>query len=304
MAKRTVFIIGTYFCGSTILGNCLNGHPSISFAGEIDRLEAFRCEPEWTHQREPGCRVCSTQDQYSCPVWPRDFLASLAPLQELDKYRAIVDRCETPIMVDGSKRIDWFNRLYDSGLTSGVAAIICARTPFAFANSKAGAVRAAPTESATLWRDFYMHAMRSLSGRGVPTLVVRYENFAFDPAKTIHRICEFLGVPFDPAMMTFWTTPSHAVGGNVGAYLRDPNFHASTLSQDEVWKVDYFGRRPFGGWVEDKWMYNLDEGAICRMMSVPFLGEVASLLGYDLSWFIQERIRILAQPKPAVAAAQ
>jgi hypothetical protein len=105
-------------------------------------------------------------------------------------------------------------------------------------------------------------------------------------------------------MMTFWTTPSHAVGGNVGAYLRDPNFHASTLSQDEVWKVDYFGRRPFGGWVEDKWMYNLDEGAICRMMSVPFLGEVASLLGYDLSWFIQERIRILAQPKPAVAAAQ
>src|SRR5258708_17372132 len=66
IGRQAVFLIGTYFSGSTLLGNCLNAHPSIFFAGEIDRLEAFRREPDWTHQRERGCRLCSTQAEAIC----------------------------------------------------------------------------------------------------------------------------------------------------------------------------------------------------------------------------------------------
>jgi hypothetical protein len=296
MSDQTVFIVGTYFSGSTLLGNCLNAHPSIFFAGEIDRLEAFRRDPDWTHQREKGCRLCSIKDEDDCPVWPREFLQTITPLDDISRYRAILARTEAPILLDGSKRIDWLNSLYDAGLTSRVSAIICARTPFAFVNSnKLDPINSHPIAAAAAWRDFYIHTMRSLAGRGIPSVVVRYENFAFDPASAIRRICEFLTIVDDPGMMTYWNVPSHAVGGNGGAYIRDPKFRPAALDKDEKWKLDYFADKPFGGWVEDKWIYELNEEAVRQIMSVPSLCDVASLLGYDLAWFVSERTRILTE---------
>lgn len=301
--RQSAFLIGTYFSGSTLLGNCLNAHPSIFFAGEIDRLEAFRREPDWTHQREQGCRLCSTEAEANCPAWPSEFLEKIRPLDDISAYRAVIERTEAPILLDGSKRIDWLNSLYDSGLTSGVSAIICTRTPFAFANSNNfGATRAQPIVAATSWRDFYMHTLRSLAGRGIPSIVVRYEDFAFNPAPTIRRVCEFLRIPVDSGMMTYWNVESHAIGGNGGAYMRDANFRPSTLDKREKWKLDYFADKPFGGWIEDKWIYELSDAAVRQIMSVPMLNDIASLLGYDLAWFLSERTRIQTEDKLRHAA--
>jgi hypothetical protein len=292
-SHQLVFLIGTYFSGSTLLGNCLNAHPSIFFAGEVDRLEAFRREPDWTHQREKGCRLCSTQAESNCPAWPSEFLEKIRPLDDLSAYRAVIERTEAPILLDGSKRIDWLNSLYDSGLKSNVKAIICARTPFSFAKSSDGGTQPiGPMAAATSWRDFYLHALRSLAGRGIPSLVVRYEDFAFKPEPSIRRVCEFLNIPFDPVTLNYWQVPSHAVGGNGGAYLRNTNFTPSALDKDEKWKLDYFSNKPFGGWIEDKWIDGLTDAAVRQIMSVPMLNDVASLLGYDLAWFLAERTRI------------
>src|SRR5216683_4080057 len=103
--RQAAFLIGTYFSGSTLLGNCLNAHPSIFFAGEIDRLEAFRRDPDWAHARERGCRLCSTEGEYDCPAWPRAFLDALTPLDDISRYRAVLDRTQAPILLDGSKRL-------------------------------------------------------------------------------------------------------------------------------------------------------------------------------------------------------
>jgi hypothetical protein len=297
-ARQTAFLIGTYFSGSTLLGNCLNAHPSIFFAGEIDRLEAFGREPDWTHRREPGCRLCFAQAEYNCPAWPSGFLEKIRALDDISAFRAVIERAEAPILLDGSKRIDWLNSLYDSGLRSNVKAIICTRLPFSFAKSSdGGAQRLAPMAAAASWRDFYLHALRSLAGRGIPSLVVRYEDFAFKPEPAIRRVCEFLNIPFDPIMLTYWQVPSHAIGGNGGAYLRDPNFTSAALDKEEGWKLSYFGGRPFGGWVEDKWILGLTDEAVRQIMSVPMLNDVASLFGYDLAWFLGERTRIRTENK-------
>jgi hypothetical protein len=293
IGRQAVFLIGTYFSGSTLLGNCLNAHPSIFFAGEIDRLEAFRREPDWTHQRERGCRLCSTQAEAICPAWPSELLEKIRPLDDISAYRAVIERTEAPILLDGSKRIDWLNSLYDSGLNSNIKVIICARTPFSFAKSSdGGAQPLRPIEAGASWRDFYLHTLRSLAGRGIPSLIVRYEEFAFKPEPSIRRVCDFLNIPFDPVTLNYWRVPSHAVGGNGGAYLRDPNFTPSALDKDEKWKLDYFSNKPFGGWIEDKWIHGLTDAAVRQIMSVPMLNDVASLLGYDLAWFMGERMRI------------
>jgi hypothetical protein len=301
--RQSAFLIGTYFSGSTLLGNCLNAHPSIFFAGEIDRLDAFRREPDWTHQRERGCRLCSTEAEANCPAWPSEFLEKIRPLDDISAYRAVIERTEAPILLDGSKRIDWLNSLYDSGLKSNTKAIICARTPFSFATSSDGGARPLrPMAAAASWRDFYLHTLRSLAGRGIPSLIVRYEDFAFKPEPSIRRVCEFLNIPFDPVTLNYWQVPSHAVGGNGGAYLRDANFTPSALDKEEKWKLDYFSNKPFGGWIEDKWIHGLTDAAVGQIMSVPMLNDIASLLGYDLAWFLSERTRIQTEDKLRHAA--
>src|SRR5216683_4907872 len=104
--SHAAFLIGTYFSGSTLLGNCLNAHPSIFFAGEIDRLEAFRREPDWTHGRERGCRLCSTQAEHDCPAWPSEFLEKIRALDDISAYRAVIERNEAPILDRKSTRLN------------------------------------------------------------------------------------------------------------------------------------------------------------------------------------------------------
>ncbi len=43
---------------------------------------------------------------------------------------------------------------------------------------------------------------------------VRYESICADPAGSVARICEFLGVPFDPAMIELRKDVAHDIGGN------------------------------------------------------------------------------------------
>jgi hypothetical protein len=303
MSKHAAFIIGTPFCGSTLIGNCLNAHPSVFFGGEIDRLDTvpiYHSSAPLAH--DDGCRVCRTHHDYDCPVWTREFLATLRGESIVDQYRAILRHAEAPILLDGSKNIEWLNLLHDQGLDVGKSVILTGRTPFAYALSALGAGTDTVISAAVTWRDYYLHVMRSLSGRGIPNMVVRYEDFAFNPAKHGERLCAFLGIDFEPAMMTYWETPSHSIGGNSGAYIRYRSFKTDTpngtaLDVAEAWKPSYFGGRPFGGWVEDRWIYELSDLQIAQIMAVPLLNEVASLLGYDLGWFMHERCRIRAEAK-------
>jgi hypothetical protein len=303
--RRTTFLVGTPFSGSTLLGNCLNAHPSIFFAGEIARLTAFRRADDAVTEGEEGCRLCAARGEHECPAWPRDFSAALAPLADIARYRAILDHAKAPILVDSSKGVDWLNALHDAGLTAGVTAIICARNPFAVAHSRAqGEPRVNPTAAAIAWREFYVQAIRSLARRGIPSLVVRYETFAFDPAATLRRICDFLGLPVDPGMMTYWETPSHAIGGSGHAFVRDANFTAAALNEREADALSYFADKPFGGWVDDRWTQGLSDEEMRQIMAVPTLNDVAALLGYDLSWFIGERVRLMTERKLRDASRQ
>lgn len=47
----------------------------------------------------------------------------------------------------------------------------------------------------------------------LPGLTVRYEELAADPAGVTHRICEFLGVPFEPAMLQYGKFDNHFTRG-------------------------------------------------------------------------------------------
>ena len=94
------------------------------------------------------------------------------------------------------------------------------------------------------WRGYYNHAMPLLE-KHVPfdaVLNVKYEQLARYPEVEVRRICEFLGMPFDPLMLRFRHKVSHVANGN-DMRLVD----SSEIVLDEEWRsglsvrdLDYF----------------------------------------------------------------
>lgn len=96
------------------------------------------------------------------------------------------------------------------------------------------------------WNSHYKRALELLD-RHVPEshrTLVHYEDMVMDTERTISRLCDFLDMDFEPAMLDFRSVIHHNVNGN------DMKFTStSELRLDETWKTkldpadrDYFER--------------------------------------------------------------
>src|SRR5262249_36903470 len=128
---RNVFILGTTYCGSTLLGNALNAHSSIAFAGEISRLPAFGIGPAL----RVICPLCYVE-KVECPIWTqkfRDEVSAHGAGKSLDVYREAVRK---PVIVDGSKHVAWLRRVHaEAPLPSNTFLLIAVRSPLGFVHS-------------------------------------------------------------------------------------------------------------------------------------------------------------------------
>lgn len=97
------------------------------------------------------------------------------------------------------------------------------------------------------WHNHYKRAIELLD-RHVPEthrILVHYEDMVTNTAQTVSKLCDFLGMAYEPSMLDFRAVTHHNVNGN------DMKFTStSELRLDEVWKSrlepadrDYFERR-------------------------------------------------------------
>jgi hypothetical protein len=89
-----------------------------------------------------------------------------------------------------------------------------------------------PSQTARKWRrgHHYVRFMsRVLDSRAF--LHVRYEEICRQPEKTFERICEFVGVPYEPAMLQFREHEHHNLGGNPLRFRND-----SEIVEDQRWR--------------------------------------------------------------------
>jgi hypothetical protein len=97
------------------------------------------------------------------------------------------------------------------------------------------------------WSNHYRRTLALLE-RHVPAAhqtVVHYEDLVTDPTKTLSRLCDFLGLPWEPAMLDFRAVTHHNVNGNLMKLAS-----TSALRLDDAWKTQlaeedlrYFERR-------------------------------------------------------------
>ena len=89
------------------------------------------------------------------------------------------------------------------------------------------------------WKDYNTRALDILEQHVSPDHLyrLRYEDLVADPAEILNRICNFIGVPYEPAMAEQYGGERHVVNGNRGAQKR----RKGGIQADTRWKQQLKG---------------------------------------------------------------
>jgi hypothetical protein len=316
MPATALYMAGPAYSGSSLLGAALNAHSRITVVGEVlanlGNQEGFSA---------PNCWFCLCRKQ-PCPMWTPALVQSILGAEPSDALRRVSEVADNDVVVESSKEVRWLWSLarVDAPADADLRVLLVVRSPFAFVDSARREERFETWMAANVWRDTIADALRTVNSLQLPSLIVRYEDFALDPEPTLLKVCRFAGQDFDPAMLKFWDHPLHAIGGNPGAYAWYPGFsdwfsnqlnavanghydeassymrhwlhaYASERGVDQAGlsaagyeaTVPAYAARLFGGWVDDKWRDRLDPADLQMILRTPQLADLASLVGYDLA---------------------
>jgi hypothetical protein len=196
----TVNIVSVSYSGSTWL-NLMLGSTAESFSvGEIKWLLG------------EGLTACTLHGE-TCPLWSRFQRHNkgnpLRQLRELSGKRVLVvnnSRKALPIQQESGIQPKFIHMIRDG---RAVTASYLRKFP-------AKSMR----QAASWWTSGVRRDLR-LIRRQPPenTMRVIYEQLKADPAAHLPKICDFIGMPFDPGMIEFWNAEHHFLGGNRGTIL-------------------------------------------------------------------------------------
>jgi hypothetical protein len=224
---RVLFVLGAGHCGSTLLGMLLNAHPECVGVSEISKLrESIDANdpaldlPEW---REVASRYEAATGQrfaeidFAHPRWselvrwgPAEIDAWVAPRAQV--FEAIGAVTGRPWIVDGSK--SW-QQLYlmERSRRFDLRVVHLVRDARGIVHSYAKKYGELGHGLAK-WFKPSLAAVAMSRWLGDRWLRIRYEDLAGDPAATLARVCGFLGVDYDPAMLEFRAHRWLGIGGN------------------------------------------------------------------------------------------
>jgi Sulfotransferase family len=211
--QKICFIAGTGHSGSTLLGLLLGNHSSSFFCGEGKKSLYLQKENAPAHKR--FCKFCGAD----CPIWS-DLL--LTP--ELDLYEALAQQIwhkqqqRSTLMIDSSSGIDWIQRQWQTVTTSAQPYLIfLQRDGRAVVNSYR---RKYPerdlSEIIQNWRNKIQQTQELFDEFRGAKLIVHYEELALHTDIVLERLCEFLGIAYEPEMRNFGNAEYHVLGGNNG----------------------------------------------------------------------------------------
>ncbi|GBR66803.1 hypothetical protein AA0312_0081 [Acetobacter tropicalis NRIC 0312] len=299
---RFVFILGSPFCGSTAVGNMLNSHEHIFHAGEVDRLAIFsRYRNHDAHLTVNGCSLCSLQTSINnCTVWnnyPTEPLESKEKI--VSAYYNLAKNSKKEIILDSSKNADWLTLLWEGGLDT-CSSIILSRNPFSFAYSHFKATGFPFWQGIEVWRNIYDHCLRVVLSRGIPLLSLKHSDLLNDADNFFSKILYFLQLSGSVDYNHFYQYPCHALGGNVGSFLKYPNFNFTDyLNKElkenrnstiqELFEKNLSPASPTQR-SDDAWLRHLSTDDIASGLSLPGVVDTMTLLGYNPAKIVYEKI--------------
>ena len=128
--------------------------------------------------------------------------------------------------------------------------------------------RAHTWRAARYWR---VHVRRNLahlaSVNRQNVLSVYYEHLIRDAPATAARICDWLGLAYEPPMARFWEHEHHYLGGNRGTLHSLLRKSGATPVMDAAmaayWNTEFYDRVDPEPFVDDRWKDELTTGQLC-----------------------------------------
>lgn len=177
------------------------------------------------------------------PRWARSRF-DLGNEHTCQLYDAIRETSGVPLIVDASK-------VYTKGIALHLKAptrsrlILLSRDGRAvmYSHLRSGFNRRQAVQG---WKRYYLRTLPILA-RYVPQeqiIRIRYEELMTDPEAQARRLCEFLELSYDPAMLDFGSKVHHLTNGNEMRFTRSPKIVADRAWQKELTATDlaYFER--------------------------------------------------------------
>jgi hypothetical protein len=249
MTSAPIFIIGTERSGSNLLRLILNAHPQITvphpphimaffaplekYYGDLSRDESFRKLTD-----DVLLHILGHIHPWPTPVdkeslveqaAPRDLFGLFAAVYEQHLAAAVGKRrwgCKSTFMIHYTERI--FARYPDAQL------IWLVRDPRDVALSSRESVFNPyhPYYTARLWAEQQELGLRLAAQLNPASMLrVHYETLITEPGATVARICDFLNIEFDPAMLRFFETKDALISAN---QARDWRNTASPIISDNA----------------------------------------------------------------------
>lgn len=299
MSQRVVFVIGSPFSGSTFLTHLLAEGKELPTIGEAQRFRSFSQFQHVPDHYLDGCSLCSTHATYDCPVWTQ-FLIDNAAGADIKLYEQVLKNCQSDVVVDSSKEVDWLSYLIRKNSDISPAAIIVSRSPFNFIDSNRKRLpQFDQVWHAEGWRNIYIHSFRTLAQLSIPFVHIRYDRFV-NNHDFLYRVVDRLLGPIEVSRKQGGGKRSrlvHPLGGNLSEISRRPEFNREIFAEQATnftpSEISFDVSRVLDGsasnrslqnsdLISDKW----DFGSAVNILSVPGIIDICHYLGYTLDDFL------------------
>jgi hypothetical protein len=255
---KSVFIVGTAYSGSSMLGMALNNNNfGITYVGELSRVPSFRSKYklDLTDGQCSACQISGNENP-----------------KEAHKYLARLLNAKT--IIDSSKHVSWLRLFLDAKSNSDIRVLISVKNPRDYVQSCLDRSIGEPWQAANAWRDTYFDALRTLSRANVAYLVVRNEDLVKNRDQTLLNVQSFLSLPYKNPKQS---KVIHAIGGNPAA--RTNEFGAKQI-RSVVKRLDrvVYDLNPVKKTPTSKQKITFDTQIL---FDTPGLSDLANMLGYS-----------------------
>lgn len=288
-AAADVFLLGTHFCGSTLLGTALNQQPGVVYAGELGLLPANAArltgtEADW----RIVCLACGLAGR-ECETWTPAFRKECEAAGPGGVHDLVRERLGAAMVVDGTKAPSWFRLCLAERPPHRPRpkVVIAARHPYAYLASAKRYLGQGVLASANQWRDVYWDALCACTALGVDFLILRHEDFMTRRAEAVRRLGGFLGFEPVPEMAREdYTGHLCSLGGNPGVGAVGRKAEEAKPDVPGVWAHHH--ERKGHGALDERWKRELEPGEIEEAGYASGLADAAVLLGYNLAALTRE----------------
>jgi hypothetical protein len=221
LAAKHIFIGGTSFTGSTLIGLILGAIPGVGNVGEsnwlVPRLGEADASPKlWNgYESMEQCRLCGSD----CEVWTKEFRMDLQR-DPADWFERVAARLGTNVLVSSEKETPFVNALDPQ---QRYTALILFRKPAQFWSS----MRKRPWRQDTIqqstrrWVTAYKYFLEDTYHPKGGKVFMNVDAFQAQPAQRLPVLLRLLGLEGDiETMLRYWESQQHYVGGNFNVYTK------------------------------------------------------------------------------------